>query len=69
MATSNIDMGVPNLVRIKEAAGRFGVSVRTLYRVIAEGGLTVVHVRGCACIEETELREYVERNKQRRRND
>jgi len=58
-----------NLVRLKAAAGRLGVSVRTLYRIIAEGELQLVHVRNCACIKEADLLGYIERNTQRRRND
>lgn len=65
-STANSD---GNLVRIKVAAVRLGVSVRTLYRIIAEGGLCVVHVRGCSCLKEADLQDYVEKNMQRRGND
>ena len=54
------------LLRLKVAAARLGVSVRTVYRIIAEGGLKLVHIRGCACISENELVNYIERNTQRR---
>jgi len=43
--------------------------VRTVYRIIAEGGLSLVHVRGCACIEESELQNYIERSKGVRNHD
>jgi len=49
------------LIRLKAAAARLGVSVRTLYRDVADGKLTLVHVRGCSCIEETELENYIKR--------
>jgi excisionase family DNA binding protein len=54
------------LLRLKVAAARLGVSVRTVYRIIADGGLKLVHIRGCACISENELVNYIERNTQRR---
>jgi excisionase family DNA binding protein len=54
------------LLRLKVAAARLGVSVRTVYRIISEGGLKLVHIRGCACISENELVNYIERNTQRR---
>ena len=56
----------PDLVRLKVVAGRLGVNIRTLYRVIAQGELCVVHVRGCSCIAEIDLLKYIERNTQRR---
>jgi len=55
------------LLRMKAAAARLGVSVRTVYRVIAEGGLTLVRIRGCACIAEHDLAKYIEQNSQRKR--
>lgn len=54
-----------NLLRIKAAAHRLGVSVRTLYRIIAEGGLQLVRIRGCSCLKESDLIAYVERNQQK----
>ena len=54
------------LIRLKVAAARLGVSVRTVYRIIADGGLKLAHIRGCACISENELVNYIERNTQRR---
>jgi excisionase family DNA binding protein len=69
METSKNDPGVPVLVRIKVAAARCGVSVRTLYRDIADGKLPVVHIRGCSCIEESELQKYVERSKGGKKHD
>jgi excisionase family DNA binding protein len=58
-----------NLVRVKVAAVRLGVSVRTLYRIIAEGGLPLVHIRGCSCLKEGDLQNYIEKNKESRSND
>jgi excisionase family DNA binding protein len=63
METSISNIGGPVSVRMKTAAARLGVSVRTLYREIAEGKLRVVHYRGCSCIEESELQNYVEKSK------
>jgi len=54
------------LVRLKGAAARLGVSVRTLYRIIAEGGLPLVHIRGCSCLKEGDLSAYVEKSKRRK---
>jgi excisionase family DNA binding protein len=51
------------LLRMKAAAVRLGVSVRTLYRIIAEGGLPLVHIRGCSCLREADLTAYVEKSR------
>ena len=58
-----------SLIRLKQAAARCGVSVRTLYRIIAEGGLSLVRIRGCSCLKESDLAAYVEKSKQRRNHD
>jgi len=63
METTNGNSGVPEFVRLKVAAARFGYSLRTLYREVADGELRVVHFRGCACIEESEIQKYIERHK------
>jgi excisionase family DNA binding protein len=65
-STANSDF---NLVRLKVAAVRLGVSVRTLYRIVAEGGLPLVHIRGCSCLKEADLQDYIEKNKESRSND
>jgi excisionase family DNA binding protein len=57
------------LIRLKPAAARLGVNVRTLYREIADGKLTLVHVRGCSCIEETELENYIQKCKGGKKHD
>ena len=66
MRLPEIAVSLGGLLRLKVAAARLGVSVRTVYRIIAEGGLKLVHIRGCACISENELVNYIERNTQRR---
>jgi len=66
MRLPEIAASLGGLLRLKVAAARLGVSVRTVYRIIAEGGLKLVHIRGCACISENELVNYIERNTQRR---
>jgi len=57
--------GDGKLLRVRAAAERLSVSVRTLWRMVAAGELPVVHVRGCACIAEADLVSYVERSKRR----
>jgi excisionase family DNA binding protein len=69
MGTNISNGGGPLSVRIKTAAARLGVSVRTLYREIADGKLRVVRYRGCSCIEESELQNYVEKSKGGRNHD
>ena len=51
------------LLRLKGAAAWLGVSVRTLYRIIAEGGLHLVHIRGCSCLKLCDLIAYAEKSK------
>jgi excisionase family DNA binding protein len=51
------------LLRIKAVAARLGVSPRTVYRLVAEGQLKILHVRGCACIEERGVQDFIERSK------
>jgi excisionase family DNA binding protein len=63
METSGNHLGDPGLIRLKAAAALLGISVRTLYRIIAEKKLPVVHVRSCSCIEESDLRDYIKKNK------
>lgn len=66
-------MSSPNpdsiLVRLNVAADRLGVSKRTLYRIIAGGELSPIHIRGCSCLKEADLVAYVEKSKQRRNHD
>lgn len=69
METRSINLGVPALIRVKAAAVRLGVSVRTVYRDIADGKLRLVHVRGCSCIEESELQNYIARSKGGKNHD
>ncbi len=51
------------MIRLREAAARLGVSVRTLYRLFATHDLSLLHVRGCSCVAESELMTYLERLK------
>ena len=67
MKLPEIAASLGGLIRLKIAAARLGVSVRTVYRIIAEGGLNLVHVRGCACIAENDLVNYIKRNTQMRK--
>jgi excisionase family DNA binding protein len=68
METTSNDKGRV-LVRLKPAAARLGVHIRTLYREIAEGKLTLVHVRGCSCIEESDLENYIQKSKGVKKHD
>jgi excisionase family DNA binding protein len=63
MEAANAVVSECSLVRVKVAAARLGVSVRTVYRVVAEGGLSLVHIRGCSCLKESDLLDYIEKNK------
>jgi excisionase family DNA binding protein len=45
--------------RPNEAAKRLGVCRRTLYRIVADGHLTIFKVRGCACIASEQLSRYM----------
>ena len=54
-------------LRLKTVAARLGVSVRTVYRIVAEGGLKLDHFRGCARIAEDNLLNYIERRTQGRK--
>ena len=50
------------LLRISEAALVLGVSQRTVWRMVAEGQLKAVHVRGCTRIYRSSLDEYLKKN-------
>jgi|GEM_PF-1706197 len=50
----SVGSSASNLARLKVAEGRFGVSVRRRYRIIAAGDLQLVHVRDCACLKEAD---------------
>jgi excisionase family DNA binding protein len=69
METSDGNFSLPAFVRVKAAANRLGFSVRTLYREIADGKLRLDHFRGCACIEETELQNYIKRSRGGKKHD
>ena len=51
-----------SLMRLRQAAARCGVSVRTLYRDIADGKLKLSHIRGCSCIKERDFEDYMNRS-------
>ena len=65
-----MDTAIPSsskLVRIKAAAIRLGVSPRTVHRIIAQGELLKVRIRGCSCLKEDDLTAYIEKNQQKER--
>lgn len=50
------------LLRVPQVAQVLSVSVRTVYRMIAEGELPrPVKVRGCSCLRAEDVASYVER--------
>ena len=57
------DSGQPQnrFIRLRDAAGVLAVSLRTLYRIIGDGHLKIIKVRGCACIARSELERYMSR--------
>ena len=50
------DCGNDGLLRIRAAAAMLGVSQRTVWRMIADGQLKPVHVRGCTCLVAAHIR-------------
>ena len=54
----NMESESPNR-RIPEAAAILRISVRTVYRIAADGDLTIKHYRGCAIIEMADLLRYM----------
>ena len=49
------------LLGFDKAARVLDVSVRTVWRLVAEGALRLTKVRGAAKVKVSELKEYVER--------
>lgn len=50
------------VLTIPQAAERLKVSRNTVYRMIADGDLPVVEVRGKSRVAETDLQAYIDRN-------
>jgi excisionase family DNA binding protein len=69
METNSGNCSGSDAVQVKPAAARLGFSVRTLYREIADGKLRLDHHRGRACIEESELQNYIEKNRGGKNHD
>ena len=55
---------VPHLLRIKEAAEMLSVSLRTVWRMIADDELKAVRVRGCTRVTLQSVEEYLKRSEQ-----
>jgi excisionase family DNA binding protein len=55
---------VASLLQVKQVAAMFGVSQRTIWRMIASGELKAVHVRGCTRILRSCLEEYLKSRNQ-----
>jgi excisionase family DNA binding protein len=50
------------LLRVRQVAEQLGVSVRTVWRIVADGELPQpVKVRGCSCWPEAVVQQYLER--------
>lgn len=50
------------LISVKRAAARLGVSARTVWRIIADGQLKVVHIRGCTRVHRWSVDEYLKQS-------
>jgi excisionase family DNA binding protein len=55
---------VGSLLTVKQVAAMLGVSSRTVWRMIAEGQLKAVRVRGCTRVYLQSVEEYLKRNEQ-----
>jgi len=53
------DVSNIGLVRVKRAAALLGVSPRTVWRMISEQQIKVVHVRRCTCVLLSDLMRLV----------
>lgn len=57
------DARIPaEVLTIPQVAARLKVSRNTVYRLISDGDLPVVEVRGKSRISESELQKYIDRN-------
>jgi excisionase family DNA binding protein len=54
----------PHLLKVAEAAAMLGVSPRTIWRMIADGQLKAVRVRGCTRVYLQSVEEYLKRSEQ-----
>ena len=50
------------LLRVSEAAAMLGVSQRTIWRMIADGQLIAVHIRGCTRVLRAEAMRILSEN-------
>jgi excisionase family DNA binding protein len=50
------------LITVKQAAVRLGVSPRTVWRMIADGQLKAVHVRGCTRVYRRSVDDYLKQS-------
>jgi len=47
-----------SMVRVKQAATLLGVSRRTIWRMIADGQLKKIYVRGCTCLRMADVMNF-----------
>jgi excisionase family DNA binding protein len=64
VAKNIIKLDSLNLPSVKQAAVMLNVSVRTVWRMIAEGQLKTVHVRGCTRVYLQSVEEYLKQSEQ-----
>jgi len=50
------------LISVKQAAARLGVSPRTVWRMIADGQLKSVHIRGCTRVNRRSVDDYLKQS-------
>lgn len=64
METNDTIDAVTSLLTVKQVAAKLGVSPRTVWRMIAEGQLRAVRVRGCTRVYLLSVEEYLKQNEQ-----
>ena len=66
--SQSIDMdnslGSERLLRVRDAAARLTVNPRTIWRMIADKELQVVHIRGCTRVYLSSVEDYKKKQNQ-----
>lgn len=52
------------LLTVGEAAAKLHVSTRTVWRMVADGELKMIHIRGCARVYLRSVEEYLKQSDQ-----
>jgi excisionase family DNA binding protein len=58
-----VPTALPQLLTVKQAADALAVSPRLVYKLVKSGQLQGVRVGSAVRVEESDLKEYVERNR------